>query len=308
MDNITTNRKKIKEGFLGQRMIVLPPEIHQKIISNELINNLFLTAIGFYPRASNHDRERKTGCPQYILLYCIEGTGSITLQGENYLLKVNDFFIIPRNTPHHYQSSLSNPWSIYWIHFEGKHGDLLYNRLIKESNPQTFSLPYEEKRIELFDMIFNILENSFEQRNLELVNLNLLQFLSTFIYHKEMFPSHYEVDFIHKSIRFMKNNLNSNYTLQELAGELNISASHYSDLFKKKTGSSPIQFFNQLKIHKACQYLYFTDISIKELCINLGFIDPYYFSRLFKKLMGIAPVKYRNIHKKYLRSDKKQIN
>ena len=148
-----------------------------------------------------------------------------------------------------------------------------------------------------------ILEAKVSLRNLILPsktksNIKLLQFLSSFIYHEEMYPSYYTVDQISKSIRFMKENLSCCYTIQELADRLNFSVSHYSELFKKKTGFSPMQYFNQLKIQKSCQYLYFTDMNIKQICVQVGFDDPYYFSRMFKKLMGLSPAKYRNMYKK----------
>lgn len=290
--------KKVKEGFVGQKMIVIPPEIHNNISKNPLINNLYLTAIGFYPYANHHDRKRSAGCTQYILLYCIEGQGTITIQDSKYILNPNHFFIIPRDVPHHYHSSSTDPWSLYWIHFEGENSDLLYYRHTDGAVPSTHSLPYDEDRIELFNQIFSTIENSFDQRSLELANINLLKFLSSLIYHKETFLSFYEVDYVNKSINFMKDNLQLNFTLQDFADEQSISVSHYSDLFKKKTGFSPIQYFNQMKIHQACQYLYFTDMSIKEICYTLGFNDQYYFSRLFKKLMEIAPAQYRYHHKK----------
>ena len=57
------------------------------------------------------------------------------------------------------------------------------------------------------------------------------------------------------------------------------------------------KYFSNLKIQKSCQYLYFTDLSIKEICREVGFDDPYYFSRMFKKLMGMAPSKYKALYK-----------
>src|SRR5690606_6865238 len=149
-----------------------------------------------------------------------------------------------------------------------------------------------------FDQFFDMLEKSFDARSLEAVNFMLAQFLSSFIYHEEMFPSYYESDHISESIAFMKSNLQGNYSLRDFAFQQNISVSHYAELFKRKTGRSPIQYFNQLKIHKSCQYLYFTDMSIKEICVELGIDDPYYFSRLFKKMMGLSPTKYRSNYKR----------
>lgn len=68
---------------------------------------------------------------------------------------------------------------------------------------------------------------------------------------------------------------------------------HFSVTFKKKTGFSPIEYFNHLKMQKASQYLLFTNLRIKEIAQEVGIEDPYYFSRLFTKIMGISPVHYR---------------
>jgi AraC family transcriptional regulator of arabinose operon len=290
--------KKIKEGFVGQRMIVLPPNVKKQVVKNELIKRCYLTAIGFYPRAVNHDRERKTGSSQYILLYCVEGTGYVHIQGVETMLTPNSYFIIPKNTPHHYRSSIENPWSIYWVHFMGESADLLYRRYAERDRPGKMMIPYEEKRILAFNEIYDLVENSFDIRELEISNIKLLDFVSSFIFHKEINPSLQERHVITDSIKFMKNNLHKDISLEELADRQHLSVSHYCRLFAAKTGRSPHQYFNQLKIWQSCQYLYFSDRNIKEICAELGFDDPYYFSRLFKKLMGISPVKYKNQHKK----------
>jgi len=298
MDNLTEEKKKVKEGFVGQRMIVLPPDIKKTVTKNLLIKGLYLTAIGYYPRASHHDRERRTGSPQYILIYCVDGKGYVQIGKQKYDLKPNSYFIIPKGVAHHYGTSNSDPWSIYWVHFSGDHANILYSRYTRETTPEVQIVPYDEQRIELFNLIFTMLELNYSIRNIELINIKLLEFLSSFIYNEELYPSNYTADHISKSIEFMKENLNRSYSIRELASHLNYSVSHYSDLFKNKTGFSPIHYFIQLKIQKSCQYLYFTDMNIKEICTKIGFEDPYYFSRMFKKIMGSSPTKYRNNYKK----------
>ncbi|MDB4901376.1 MAG: helix-turn-helix-domain containing protein AraC type [Mucilaginibacter sp.] len=290
--------KKIKEGFVGQRMIVLPPDIKKSVVKNELIKRFYLTAIGYYPKAVNHDRERKMGSAQYILLYCVEGMGYITIQGKEIELKPNTYFIIPKNVAHHYRSSIRNPWSIYWVHFIGEHADLLYQRHYEQKKLECESIPYEEQRIVSFNEIYELLENSFDIREIEIINIKIMNFISSFIFQKEIDPTLQEKNVITDSINFMKKNLNRSFTLEELAERQHLSVSHYCRLFLAKTGRSPHQYFNQLKIQKSCQYLYFSDRNIKEICAELGFDDPYYFSRLFKKLMGLSPAYYKNQHKK----------
>ena len=91
----------------------------------------------------------------------------------------------------------------------------------------------------------------------------------------------------------MQDHVDKNLTLQDFAGHVNYSPSHYSLKFKNETGFSPIEYFNQLKIQKACQYLQFTDLRIKEIAFKIGIQDAYYFTRLFGKTMGFSPKDYR---------------
>jgi len=107
-----------------------------------------------------------------------------------------------------------------------------------------------------------------------------------------------EGDMVSSSIQFMRENLNGVYSVEELARVQHSSVSRYSRLFHKKIGNSPINYFNQLKVQKSCVYLYLTDKTIKEICKELGFNDPYYFSRLFKKIMGVSPAHYKLKYKR----------
>jgi AraC-like DNA-binding protein len=290
--------RKIKEGFLGQKMIVLTPNIRQDIRNNPLINPFYLTAIGFYPHASGHDRERSAGSPEFILLYCIDGEGTIALNDRIYILKSNTFFIIPKNTAHRYYSSARNPWTIYWLHFSGTNSRRIYERSLVEGEHQVHAIPFEDYRIHQFDQIYSSLEHSFSSREMEIMNFRLLDFVTSLIYYKERNPAVYSQDAISNSIAFMKDNLNKKLSVNDFADQQKISLSHYLRIFKHKTGISPNAYFNQLKIQYSCQYLYFTDKSIKEICLKLGIDDQYYFSRLFSKLIGMSPSEYRKTHKK----------
>jgi transcriptional regulator GlxA family with amidase domain len=102
-----------------------------------------------------------------------------------------------------------------------------------------------------------------------------------------------EEDWIERSILFMKSNLAEKLTLSGIAKEVKLSASHFSLLFRKKTGYAPMEYFIHLRIQKACQLLDSTTYRVSEISEMTGYDDQYYFSRIFKKVMGVSPVNYR---------------
>jgi YesN/AraC family two-component response regulator len=95
------------------------------------------------------------------------------------------------------------------------------------------------------------------------------------------------------AIDYMQQHVSGKLTLSEMAAHVNLSASHFAAVFQKHTGFAPIEYFNHLKIQRACQHLQFTNERIKEISAAVGIEDSYYFSRLFKKMIGISPALYR---------------
>lgn len=61
---------------------------------------------------------------------------------------------------------------------------------------------------------------------------------------------------------------------------------------------SPMDYFIHLKLQKACLLLYTDDIKVKDIALLVGYDDPYYFSRLFKKYQGLSPDQYRVLRRK----------
>ena len=68
---------KKREGFKGQRSIVLPDTITGKLRKNPLTRLLYVTDIGYYPKAKFHFRKRPHGVDQHILIYCVDGEGEV---------------------------------------------------------------------------------------------------------------------------------------------------------------------------------------------------------------------------------------
>lgn len=101
-----------------------------------------------------------------------------------------------------------------------------------------------------------------------------------------------------KAIEYIDENIHENITLDKMAFVCNLSQCYFSKLFKKETGLNFVTYLNEKKIAKAKQLLKNTDNPINNIAIDLGFEDCGYFIRLFKKLEGITPKKYRDLYKR----------
>ncbi|SER85184.1 AraC family transcriptional regulator [Pedobacter rhizosphaerae] len=285
-----------RDGFEGQRAIVVPKSILQKFcISNKLINKCYITDIGYYPKARLHFRERPHGAEQNILIYCVDGKGTIKVKNITYNMGSGDFVFIPKGQSHSYKTDPDNPWTIYWCHFKGEQADeIIEISFQKKGSPKGY-VTFLDTRINLFDSIYQTLESGYGFDNLSYVNLRFPQFLSSFLFSDkfEESPKNSSEDIIELSFRYMQDNLDKPLTLAMIAQSVNTSASHFLSVFKKRTGFPPIEYFNHLKIQKACQFLQFTPLRIKEIAFKIGLDDQYYFSRLFTKVMGMSPTEYR---------------
>ncbi len=94
-------------------------------------------------------------------------------------------------------------------------------------------------------------------------------------------------------LRHIHQNLHREISLSELAQLADLSNAYFSDLFSRMMGASPREYVNRRKMEQAQRLLLSTSKSLKEIAAEAGFRDVFYFSRLFRKITGIAPGRYR---------------
>jgi AraC-like DNA-binding protein len=225
----------------------------------------------------------------------IDGAGEVIIRKEKYAIEAGDFFVVPLKTAHTYAANEKNPWTIYWMHFKGKSSGSLVNLITKQLKGCKGFIKYSERIITLFNEIYSPLERGYSSDYLTYSNLCLWHYLASFLYSNK-YDATGNIDYkdsCNVAIDFMSKRIDQVLSLEQIASFVNLSPSHFSFLFKKKTGFTPIEYFNHLKVQKACQYLLFTNLRIKEIAFELGIEDQYYFSRMFSKVMGLSPNEYR---------------
>ena len=289
-----------KDGFKGERAIIIPSSIVKSLDNDIFWRDLHITDIGYYPQAHLHYRERKNEeALQFVLIYCIDGEGWFEVNGKKEIVEPHQFFVLPKGVAHKYGSNKTKPWTIYWIHFDGEKAAFFSEGLDK---PLLVS-PEKDSRIEdrfkLFEEVFSTLKNGYSKNNLEFSITALfyffgsLKYLSTYRACNNSSQQLQQRDVADEAIHFMRENVRKRLTLKEIADYVGISQSYFSTLFQSKTGYSPLNYFIHLKIQEACHHLDFTDMKINQISLLVGFEDPFYFSRLFTKTMGNSPREYR---------------
>ena len=98
---------------------------------------------------------------------------------------------------------------------------------------------------------------------------------------------------IRRGVKLLRREWKENEKISRYATESGMSESYFHALFRAWAGVTPVQYRNRLRISYACSYLKNNDEKIEDIAQQVGFEDPFYFSRLFKKVMGITPREYR---------------
>ncbi|GHV72732.1 transcriptional regulator [Spirochaetia bacterium] len=284
-------------GFENEQFFVIPDDFREGLDKNALTNFLTTTVIGYFPRAKNHYIRRSNGCHTALMLYCSAGGGFYSINGDPAnTLSPGQLIILPPNTPHEYGASENNPWTIYWVHFKGAFFQPFYE-MVFPSLPVPIGDVLGDRIKEIFNQCFCLLQMPYQKEEY----LYLCQLVTTMLTiipcaakQSIMQLSLDGSEGIEKAISYMQNHLHEEIHGGRLAEVSHFSYSHLTHLFKRSTGYAPIEFFLRTKIQAAARALYFSNLPVKDIALSYGIEDAYYFSRLFKKIMGVSPSEYRN--------------
>jgi AraC-like DNA-binding protein len=236
---------------------------------------------------------------QAIFIYCTKGAGWCELSGIHYPVKPSELLAIPPATGHVYGADEQQPWSIYWFHTKGSLLQAFLRELDISAESPVVRIGDDAQLLALFEELLDAVAQGYTTLQLLYASQTLAHLIATMIRdHRNLRQERPGArQKIAHTVTYMKQHLNQSLQLDALAALANLSRSRYVDLFKQQTGYAPIDYFIRLRMHRACQLLDTTDISIKAVATELGYEDPLYFTRVFRAVVEMAPTAYRRLRK-----------
>jgi len=295
MDNI-----HIADGFRGQIMHVIPRPLLEEASKHVLVGELYPTDIGWFPTASHHYITRPNAADAHILIYCAKGKGWFEIDGRRQDLLSGRALLVPKGQPHAYGTAGKNPWSIHWVHFTGDDA-ACYTSLLPHGEHVISVAPAISGRLQrLFRECYSVFTDGHTQSRILFAAQALRHLLALLFYNNPAFSpgtptaSHRSFDHI---IVHMRQHLDGNLSLRDIARKANFSTARFSSLFKAQTGFSPVEYYIRLRIQAACRLFDTTALNVGEVATRVGYPDQYYFSRIFSKIMAMPPAVYRKAKK-----------
>ena len=246
-------------------------------------------------------QDKNVICPNTKLFYIIDGEIVIETKKESFTAVAGDLVLIPAGTKHNFHLSNLNYAKKYWLHVDIFSGDK--NFFNQYSLPYKIHVGNNDYLEGLFQSILRIYKSTSLWDKLSVTSMlcSILAFYAEQGSYKDNYAYYDEID---NTINYIKENYSARFTLEDLSKIASLSPSYFVRKFKERTGYSPLQYVNVLKIDKAKTMIEQSNETINSIMEKLGFLDSAHFSKLFKSYTGYSPIQFRKING-YRKANKK---
>lgn len=281
----------INSAYLGKK--------HEIIVNTDA--PLIITAVGHY-RVYTKERiktYRKDGRADYQLLYIADGKLQLLVNGKQQAAQKGNMILFRPGEPQMYEFYAKDKPEIYWVHFTGNN----VNRILEYYNIKSVTNVFFTGISGNYGWVFNqmIQELQLKRTNFpDMLSLYLRQLLLWINrnHEEEIKISASSVSDIEKALQYFNKNYYLPIEIEKYASEHGMTPCYFIRIFKKFVKTSPMQYIVSLRINSAINQLDNTDSSISKIAESVGYEDAHYFSRLFRRHVGMSPSAYRKKDKK----------
>lgn len=233
---------------------------------------------------------RKNGRVDYQLIYVKSGQVEFITEGGNCLLGEGNVYLYRPGEPQNY-SVYGDPATFFWIHFTGREAEQMLS-FFTEKYYYIGELPEFERYCRSSYVDFRI-AGRYNELLYEGELIALIARLADRISRDKVLSN--DLSKIDGAVTAMNASLTPRLSNEELAALCGLNKYYFIKLFKRAVGMPPQQYYASLIIDKSKQLLESTEYNISEISRLCGIDDSLYFSRMFKKHIGVSPAIYRQM-------------
>jgi AraC-like DNA-binding protein len=233
--------------------------------------------------------------PFYSIEFVARGKGSVVLKNREHSLFAGRVFSYGPDMAHVITSEANDPLVKYFVDFIGSDAlkmlrkfDLAPGHVVQVASPEIILQIFEDLiRNGQNDSPYTLLlcKAILEQLILKIAESSIFEQSRT---SASFFTYQNSRDIIQRNFKTLQ-------SLEEIAEQCHIDSAYLCRLFKRFDNRSPYQYLMRMKMNLAAQRLQLPDASVKEIAFELGFSDPFHFSRVFKRIFGISPSVFKNL-------------
>lgn len=242
----------------------------------------------------------------HYLIHCIvSGSGVFSCGGKTFPLSAGDGFLVVPSEVVSYTASETDPWEYCWVGFNGSDAKRLMAQTgLLESAPVFHYGGNRGLEQSLMNICGGYGGNPGAETRME---AGLLLFLAELmeLYGKPAAQHTGGFEYVQKAIRYIDFNYSSEIDVDDIAASAGISRSYLYRLFMQHISMSPNEYLMRFRISKGAELLEENRLSVGEVAFSTGFADQLYFSRVFKKYMGIPPSRYSTLERGIQKEEQK---
>jgi len=228
----------------------------------------------------------------YVFQYTISGMGAIEIGEKEYKLTTGKAFLINISEEYrYYLPQNSDQWEFLFITLYGEQVKNTWDSIINNKH-SIIQLPAESGPIQQLHHIYQMakeknIKNAFHASSLAYTFLmELYQFIHNLS--ETELPEN-----ILNACLFAQHHYQEAISPDNMADAANLSRFHFTRLFKKTIGITPIQYLTNIRVLKGAELLYETKYSVEDIALEVGFANANYFTKVFRKSTGMTPGQFR---------------
>ena len=270
---------------------------HSRLAFVDKSRPLIVGSCGTYRLSSHYKLPTwwHSGRPDWQLLYVASGKAHFYIKGQDVIVTAGNMVLYQPKQEMHYEYFGKDKPEVYWVHFTGgqvrsilkQHEVPMDNNVFYAGNSPTYGYLFKEMILELQTcrVGYDTLLSMYLEQIFVLVQRSRMD-------KSPVVSSHLQEE-MGIARRYFQEHYNEDINIEEYALSRNMSVSYFLKKFKEVTTKSPMQYILGIRISNAVSLLESTDYNVTEISTIIGYDNPLYFSRIFKKQKGVSPSDYR---------------